>query len=268
MNTAHDIASALERFTDRADNAALSACWAAELQCPEGSADFFLGLATLQSKMEVLRRQVETSGIGERSQGLYLGAIDSLMRCVRANQVHSMHVRDLKQLSTNLQLLFVASEQLPNHLVSDVNPLTVADLVRQLKELASATEAADIDPELRQIIVSLLATLLMVVRSHSLLGPSGSAKIYGSVAAELHRVWGLPAAQTPAAKSLLKDAKNVVVKIGGAIVFAGAVVSGAHGILTDGSDILGLSTTATAEAPAEPSAHPKALPDASEPPAQ
>jgi hypothetical protein len=256
MNTAFEIASVLERFASHAGNTPLSTCWAAELQCAEGSADYFLGLATIQSKMEILRSHVETSSIGDRSKGLYLSAINSLMRCVRANQVHSINGKELNQLTTNLQILFIASEQLPNHLVPEVNPLTVSELVQQLEALTSATEAADIDPELRQIVASLLATLLMVVRSHALLGPSGSAKIFGSVAAELHRVWGLPAAQAPAARSLLKDARKLCLMIGGAIVFAGSVVSGAHSILTDGSDILGLSGEASAEAPAEPSEHP------------
>lgn len=260
MNSAYEIAVVLERFAATAANTPLSTCWAMELQCVEGSADYFLALAVLQSKMEGLRREIEISPIGDRSKQLYTTAIDKLLRCVRANQVNGFSTAELQKLKTHVDLLFVASDQLPNSLVPEVNSVTITELIKQIEDVIAAAQTAEIEPQIRQIIVAQLSTLIMSVRSFSVLGPEGTAKIFGSVAAELLRAAGLPPSQSPAAQTIFGKTKSVVTKVGSAIVFAGAVVSGAHAFLTDGSDILGIKEQPAQEATDAPSAHPTALP--------
>jgi hypothetical protein len=265
MNSALEIATVLERFSQSNPNITLSQWWATELQCTEGGSDFHLALAIIQAKVEGLRREIESAELGERSKNLYLAAVDNLSRFTRLSQLGSLNSGDIKKLSTHIDLLFVASEQLPQVLVPEVNMFTIDQIVTQLEELAgAANEMHDVDINLRNTIVSLLSTLVMAIRSYATFGPEGTAKIFGTVAAELHRVAVLPTSQAPNAQTLLSKARKIVTRVGAAVVFAGGVVSGAHAILTDGSEMLGLEREEAPKPADEPSPHPTGHPAASE----
>lgn len=93
---------------------------------------------------------------------------------------------------------------------------------------------------LRHAVEAQLLNLLMAVKSFSVLGQDGFARVFGSaMAGTAQAIQATPDASVKQ-KPTLKKVLSAFQKVGASIVWAGATVGAAHGLVTDGTAIAGL----------------------------
>jgi hypothetical protein len=241
MNKTHDIVTAIEAVLRayRGQNANMLTAWAAVLDVPAGGADFTLGMVCLQAKFDNVGVEVAAASVSEKAKGLYQGALKALRPFVEPHRMNALDTNALTKQRQQIDILHLAVDALPHVLVPEVNELTISSLMGEINELLVNVEGSAIDEPLKHLLKAHLSTLLMALHSYEILGQDGVARVYGSVAAELVRVSRTPEAQSKGAKALFGKALKVAKAIGAVVVWASATVSGADGLLTHGSDLLG-----------------------------
>ena len=242
MNRALELAETLDSIMTNSlsDGSNLSTVWANHFGVEESSPQLALALSALHEKFLIAKAEVVGLKVTERTRGLYNRALDTLVHTVRPPFPYSQQKKWLSQNKTQVDILFMAGETFPSYLVPDVNPKTVESLKAEIEQLKKSVSEGSFDGGLRKLIISSLDTLLMAIQSYSSLGPDGAARVYGAAAAELARIYSSGAPKSASEKTAFQKAVKLCKKVGGAIIFAHAVVSGASGLIDDGSDLLGL----------------------------
>lgn len=243
MNETYRFAELMELMAD-AKGRSMGEAWASRLGHEVGSSGFLTALAVIRARAERIALQIEQAPISDRSRRLYKDALSRLEAFTLPQTMFSQTPDQLGKARQSIDLIFLAADALPHELEPEVNELTLDSLISELDAILEALSAAVVDPFLKKLIWQQLSDLLTALRAYPLYGPDGVAKVMGAAATELARIKSKD--QPQATKSIYERSFAAIKKVGAVVVWSGAVVSGAHGVLTDGSDILGLST---AEAP-------------------
>ena len=240
MNEVFRFAELLERLSS-GDNEPMSTVWAREFGVESDSSDFYFKLSLIVEKTERILIPISNSNLNERSKGLYSNSVNDLLPFVRPNQVFQVDRGQLVGKKQSIDLMFLASDSLPHALELDVNQLTLDALIAEIDQILLDLNDAEIDPYLKRITGAQLSSLNLALRSYGIFGAEGIAKIMGAVASELMRLSN--STDSNSAKSIYNKSFKLLKKVGAAIVWSGAVVSGAHGLIADGSALLGISDT-------------------------
>lgn len=242
MNTAGNLAQALERLiaknTSRSDS--VSKAWARTFGVREDTSEFLTCTTALYSQYEGALLEIETCKASDRAKRLFTNAAHKVSKFVNPVSVNQLKVNQLDSHRSDIDTLFLASEAIGSRLVPDLNPLTLEELISELTSIKAEISGLDIDERFRKIILDQLSLILISILSYETLGPDGAAKVYGGAVAELARLSRQEAIK-PNEKSAAGKAIGVAKKVGEVVVWAAAVISGASGILEDGSALLGLT---------------------------
>jgi hypothetical protein len=238
VDLARSLAETFEKLLDGGvSNRSVEERWRNLLKVPAGSPNLYFALTIQLQRMQELIAEIDAApGINDRAKNLYRSAAERLIPFVHPAHVAGNNISALIQMKDSIDMLFLASDGLPDRLVPDIVPTTLDELCAELEALKTAAAEGDIPPDIKRLIQTSLDTLLMALRSYGLFGPEGVARIYGSVAAELARVAG--DANTPKkAAGLLTRTIKTVKTVGVVVVWAGATVTGAHELLTHGPEV-------------------------------
>jgi hypothetical protein len=241
MNTARTLAELLEILgKDGNPSDRISDRWVNLLQVSSHSAAYNLALASIQSRFEQLQWELSNSTASERNKNLFIGAAGNLLPFVRSPELYNLNVQHLLDVKTHLDILFMAADVLPDHLVPEINSLTIDALVKELQSLRDECQASEMDERLRGLVVEQLDRLLVAIRAYTVIGPEAAATLYGAAAASLGRLAKDNAEQAPTGRAFVNSALSICKKAGAAVIFLGGVVHGAHEMLEDGSALLGI----------------------------
>ena len=242
MNEAYRFAEVLESLTTGDHGEALSEAWARNLGLNSDSAAFLHGMSLILERMERIEEQIAGSKLSERSKRLYLEALHNLEPSVRTQLIFGNQVSQLAKRSQAIDLLYLAADALPHALEAEINPLTLDALILELDGLISEVREADIDSYLKKLVIAHLSALVAALRHYPVYGQDGVARIMSATAVQVVRLGQL--SSTEPEQSVIKRAISTVKKVGAAIVWSGAVATGAHALITDGSELLGLTDAA------------------------
>lgn len=247
FSTALEIAKVFEDAASHG-SVTLDQYWSLKLGVSPESSDLSLAVSALQMKMEKLIDVISTADLSDRAKNLYMNAANELKVFFYVTRLSNYGTKQIAEKRQLIDILFLAADALPGDSMPEINQITIDVIVTELCELIDDIENSEIDGNLKNQILSNLNTLLMAVRCYKLLGPDGASRVYGAACAEIARInIDTPDIKLPE-KSAIKKALEVAKKVGTALVWVAGVVSAANGIITDGSDILGLSTSSSSEA--------------------
>lgn len=237
LNEAYRLAELFDQIYNLGGNLPMLRVWGTQFHA-KSDGDLLVCLASLNDRADRIGAEIDEASLSDRSKRLYREALSTLQQFISLPAIFSSTTKGLQNSRQEIDLLFLASDALPQTLEQEVNQLTLDSLVAELEQLIQETGKGDIDATLARLVCVQLSSLIMALRCYPTLGAEGVTKIYGSVAAELARLGNL----TPenATKTFLAKAIGAVKKIGAAVVWTGAVATGAHGLITDGSELLGI----------------------------
>lgn len=248
MNRALEIAGLLESLARHDLQIPLSSAVADHFGVEAWSPDFCKILVINIEKFELLKIDISASEISDRAKGLYLGACSHLMPYLSPYQINNFNQQGLYHKKDQIDLIFLASDVLPHEDLISINQFTIDSLLEEIDQLCQQVVKSNFDDAFSLMVLSSFETIKLVIRNYSKLGPDGAAKIYGSASAQLGRLLLGEELKDPSKKSLAKRSIALCKKVGGAIIFASAVVGGANDLLEDGSDLLGLEMSDDAQA--------------------
>lgn len=238
MNRALRLANALDLIRT-GQNQRVADAWAAHFDVAVGTPIFFRAISLVIQNVIDVQEELTGSRISDKAKGLYLGATQKLLPFCHPEQFYHVHTDQLNQASDAIDLIHLASDALP--MIAAPNPIAINAIIEEVFELRILIDGLEADPKFKAFLLAQVDNLLVALRSFDTLGVEGLSVIFGSVASEIARaggkVSGMPAETASAVSKFVKLLK----KVGAGIIFTGAVVSGAHELLTDGTELLGLA---------------------------
>lgn len=250
MNRALEIAEIFERISLHGGmESKIIDCWRDELKINYDTLEFKIALACIEQKFDILIEDIEFSNINDRAKNLYEQAIRQLKKFADYGLAFNLKKSQLLNHKNQIDIIFLAADNLPSYLVPEINPLTIDAIRSEIRSLMEIVRESDIEKPFKFMLLNSLSAMLLSVEAYKTLGPDGAAKLYGTAAAEIARLSGTPHAKKPEAQGLAKKALTLCKKTGAAIIFAGAVVGGAHSVIEDGSSILGIDSNSTQTEP-------------------
>lgn len=238
MNRALRLAIALDTIKVGPNRRAADA-WAAHFNVAVSTPLFFRAISLVIQNATDLQNEISYSVLSDKAKGLYIGATHRLWPFISPEQFYAVNTDQLNQSSDAIDLIHLAADALPA--LAEPNPIAISAVIEEVTELRVMIEQLDTDPKLKAFLLAQVDTLLVALRSFETIGVEGLSIIFGSVASEVARVGGQSSGMPKETVSTVSKLVKLLKKVGAGIIFTGAVVSGAHEILMDGTEILGLA---------------------------
>lgn len=223
----------------------LAQYWAEKLGCPQQSADLCLTLSAMLAKTETIKSLLEEANLTERTKSLYGSALSTCAQFVHPQMIHSLQCANVAQNRQQVELLYLAADTLPKGMAPDPADISLDQFISEVSEMLDDLGRVDMDPLLRRLLATQLSTLLMALHAYPTLGISGVTRIFGATAAEIARLDRTIPPEKGETKSIFQKVIKVAVKLGAALAWANAFSGNVDGLLTHGSEILGLDYAQT-----------------------
>lgn len=237
MNRALRLANSLDTIKVGQNRRAADA-WADHFGVAINTPIFFRAISVVIQNATELQQELSNSGLSEKAKGLYIGATHRLWPYFNPEQFYNANTDQLNQSNDAIDLLHLAADALPA--AAEPNPIAISAVIEEVSELREMIAKLDAEPKLKAFLLAQVDTLLVALRSFDTIGVEGLSIIYGSVASEVARAGGQTVGMPKQTISAISKFVKVLKKVGAGIIFTGAVVGGAHEMLTNGTELLGL----------------------------
>lgn len=239
MNAAFRIATFLEGVMSAGSGESIAEIAAKRLEIERNSPGYLLTMGCLISQLQEVRLAVIATEPSERAMAVYERAFYQINPLIDPYFQNTNAVQVIKDRHNDINQLFVMSDLLKNEAIA-FDEASRAAAITEIEALKSRLEELDLDSVLWAQLKMSLDFLLMALRLHDVLGSQGMARIFGGVTFEMAQTVNAARPSSPESKRWFQDALATIKKVGAAIVWAGAVATGASQIVDFTGDVLSI----------------------------